>query len=107
MQGLVERAGVRGRFDDVVGVGWRLVTAGDVRVDADVAAWFAGIGGVVVAVGADDGVTDVEGTYTRWFEEHDVVAALQRPDFSLFGTARAGAGATGLLDALRHQLETA
>ena len=51
VQGHVERDGVRGRFDDVVGVGWRLVTAGDVRVDADVAAWFAGIGGVVVAVG--------------------------------------------------------
>jgi 2-polyprenyl-6-methoxyphenol hydroxylase-like FAD-dependent oxidoreductase len=106
VQGLVERDGVRGRFDDVVGVGWRLVTAGDVPVDADAAAWFAGISGVVVPVGADDGVADVEGIYTRWFEEHDVVAALQRPDFSLFGTAGAATDVTDLLGALRRQLET-
>ncbi len=49
--------------------------------------WFASIGGRVVTVPADDPV------YGRWFTEHDATAALQRPDFHLYGTAASAAGA--------------
>ena len=40
VQGDVARDGVRMRFDDAVGAGWRLVTDGTVAVDGDLAEWF-------------------------------------------------------------------
>ena len=90
-------------FDDVHGVGWRLVT-----VDPDAAAldpalvgWLGTIGGTVVDVaGAADDLA-------AWFKAHDVRWALQRPDFHLFGTATDRAGAAGLLADLRRQLAPA
>jgi 2-polyprenyl-6-methoxyphenol hydroxylase-like FAD-dependent oxidoreductase len=87
-------------FDDVHGVGWRLVTLhGDEhRIDGGARAWFESIGGRVVAVSpADD-------TLRRWFSDHAVAWALQRPDFHLYGTAD-GPGAAGkLLARLRDHL---
>ena len=65
--------------------------------DPDAATWFASIGGAVVVVEPD-------ATYERWFAEHGVVWALQRPDFHLYGTAGTTDGATALLDELRHHL---
>jgi hypothetical protein len=96
--------GHAGLLDDVVGVGWRLVTmhpdlAG--RLPTDALARFAGIGGRVVAVAAAD---DVDGTYTSWFTEHEVAAVLQRPDFHLFGSAAEPGDAGALLDDLHRSL---
>ena len=100
------------RFDDVFGVGWRLIVAAGVTTElpADLAAWFASIHGVIVRLGArpdaDAGTdaVDVAGTYTRWFAQHACVAALQRPDFRVFGTTADATGAAGLLAALRAAL---
>ncbi len=95
------------RFDDVHGVGWRLVTLGEPAVeleavlDAGLASWFTSIGGSVVAISPHD---DVAGTYTDWFAAHDATWALQRPDFHVHGVAADTAGATGLLTDLRHRL---
>ena len=91
-------------LDDVVGVGWRLVTvhpdlAG--RLSADARDRLAGIGGRVVTVAEAD---DVDGTYSSWFAEHDVVAVLQRPDFHLFGSACQPGDAGALLDDLHRSL---
>lgn len=101
LQADVERAGVRARFDDVVGAGWRLVTIAEPRIDDDLAAWFAGIGGTIVHIGSNGGtVVDVDGMYAAWFADHGVVAALQRPDFVLFGTASEAEKIPGVLRAL-------
>ena len=62
--------------------------------------WFASIGGRVVTVPADDPV------YGRWFTEHDATAALQRPDFHLYGSARSPDGAAALVEQLRTRLAT-
>jgi hypothetical protein len=104
LQADVERDGLRSRFDDAVGAGWRLVTDGPVAVDGTLAQWFANIGGTVVAVGGESGLADVDGAYGRWFTEHAVIAALQRPDFVLFGTAEAASDVDGLLRALQSRL---
>jgi 2-polyprenyl-6-methoxyphenol hydroxylase-like FAD-dependent oxidoreductase len=90
--------------DDVVGNGWRLVTPDAALADAlppAVAAWFAGLGGRVVAVPPE---VDVDGTYADWFAAHGVAAALQRPDFHVYGTAATPAGAAALLIDLRDAL---
>ena len=104
VQGDVERDGARMRFDDAVGAGWRLVTDGQVAVDGALAQWFTSIGGAVVAVGGESALTDVDGAYGRWFAEHGLIAALQRPDFVLFGTAAAPSDVDGLVCALRERL---
>ena len=88
------------RFDDVHGAGWRLITVEPEPVDLapDAARWFASIGGRVVTVAADDPV------YGRWFAAHDATAALQRPDFHLYGTAADPDRAAALVDHLRSRL---
>jgi 2-polyprenyl-6-methoxyphenol hydroxylase-like FAD-dependent oxidoreductase len=88
------------RFDDLHGVGFRLVTVdpGAHDLDTDLVDWFCTIGGAVVDVG---GASD---DLAAWFDRHDARWALQRPDFALFGTAVDAPGATALLTALRHRL---
>ena len=88
------------RFDDVHGAGWRLVAidAEPLELDPATSRWFASIGGRVVTVPADDPV------YGRWFDEHHATAALQRPDFHLYGTAASPAGAAALVERLRAGL---
>ena len=109
IQGAVTAAGQRKRFDDAVGAGWRLVTAPEAVVDLgdDLARWFAALGGVIVSVGAGGELGDPDGTYAKWLADHDAVAVLQRPDFHVYGTARAAEGsesAAELVGALRSSL---
>jgi flavoprotein hydroxylase len=89
-----------GWFDDLYGVGWRLVTVdpegshlGPAIID-----WLGTIGGAVV------NVTSSAADLSTWFEAHQVRWALQRPDFHLFGTATDLDGATALVAELRRQL---
>ena len=94
-QGLVDGR----RFDDVHGVGWRLVSLdGAPPLDADLTRWFASLGGRIIAVPADHPV------YGRWFSEHRCRAALQRPDFHVYGTATGPDGMAPLLAGLRARL---
>ena len=88
------------RFDDVAGAGWRLIVVDiDVdRIDPAQREWFESIGGRIVDITHPDPV------YRRWFTSHDTSAALQRPDFHLYGTAPTAAAAGALLGDLRHQL---
>lgn len=92
-------------FDDVHGAGWRCVTDSSLAaespddLDPDLIGWFAGLHGEVVDVaGRSDDLH-------RWFVDHDVRWALQRPDFHLYGTAADISGAEGLLLSLRSRLE--
>jgi hypothetical protein len=94
------------RFDDAVGAGWRLVSPGTVAVDPALADWFETIGGAVVAVDGEPGLLDVDGTYGRWFAVNGVSAALQRPDFTLFGTATEPSDVNAVLRSLQERLAT-
>ena len=73
-------------------------------LDDALAAWFESIGGRMVAIGTT--VEDVEGRYRRWFADHGVAAALERPDFAVYGTASSGRDIPALLTRLRRELET-
>jgi 2-polyprenyl-6-methoxyphenol hydroxylase-like FAD-dependent oxidoreductase len=103
VQGNVASAGGIGRCDDIHGAGWRLVTFGNETIDLEpqLASWFAAIGGSAVTVTPAD---DIDGTYGDWFAAHDVVWALQRPDFHVHGVASDATGAAGLLVDLRNRL---
>jgi len=102
-------AGANGvaRFDDVVGAGFALVsTRGDPApyLTPVQRAWFAARGGVCAHIAGDAPLRDVDGAYARWFAAHDCAVALQRPDFTLFGTARELSGTGALVDALRARI---
>jgi 2-polyprenyl-6-methoxyphenol hydroxylase-like FAD-dependent oxidoreductase len=106
IQAELEHDGRRARFDDAVGAGWRLVTMAETALDPDLAEWFATIGGATVAFDSGDrSPHDVDGTYRAWFANNGVVAALQRPDFSLFGTATRAADVPKLVGSLRAALQ--
>ncbi len=102
-----DAAGCPARFDDVVAPGWLLVTPHERLVlDDDLLGWFGTIGGRVVTIDAGD-LVDLDGTYRDWFAAHDALAALQRPDFHVYGTAGDHDGATELLSSLRSALHAA
>jgi 2-polyprenyl-6-methoxyphenol hydroxylase-like FAD-dependent oxidoreductase len=107
VQDLVQLGSSAGRFDDVIGRGFALVSmAGDPRaaLDAELADWFRSLGGLTAHVGKGAPVEDLNGGYTRWFEEHGACIALMRPDFALFGAAKGLSGARALVRGLRESL---
>ena len=107
VQDRVRRGDAEGRFDDVVGRGFALVSPiGDpaAALDRESAAFFAALGGVTAHVSADGPIFDANGGYARWFAAHGAAVALQRPDFYVFGTAPALDGARGLVESLRSAL---
>ena len=109
VQGVVERAGREGRFDDVVGGGFQLIVAdGDPfehlshrqrtllhTLDATVAS---------LDPAAPHGVHDCDGRLTAWLSQHNAHAVLVRPDFYVFGAAASAHAVPALLDDLRTQL---
>jgi flavoprotein hydroxylase len=107
VQDAVRTGNGSGRFDDVVGRGFALVSpAGDpaAALGAERARYFASLGGFTAHVGARAPIEDLRGGYARWFAQHGVALALVRPDFAVFGTAPALDGALALVAALRDRL---
>jgi hypothetical protein len=85
-------------FDEVHGVGWRLVTLDAIAAltDDPLSAWFESLGGRVVGIDAPDAAPWLVALGARWF--------LQRPDFRLYGASPDASGAADLLHHLRHRL---
>jgi 2-polyprenyl-6-methoxyphenol hydroxylase-like FAD-dependent oxidoreductase len=107
VQDQVQRDGVTGLFDDVVGPGFALVSLdGDpaAHLDARLAAFFASLGGVTAHVGGGGPIADLGDGYRRWFRERGVAVALQRPDFHVFGTAPSLSGVDSLVSGLRDRI---
>jgi len=107
VQDRVRHAGATGLFDDVVGGGFALVSPhGDpgAALDPELAAFFRSLGGVTAHVGPGGPVADLADGYARWFAEHGVAVALQRPDFQVFGTAQKLADTGALVAELRDRL---
>jgi 2-polyprenyl-6-methoxyphenol hydroxylase-like FAD-dependent oxidoreductase len=85
-QGLVRIDGREGLFDDLVGRGFIMLTRGTdpaAVLSADDLAFWTGIGGRIVRLGAD--VIDSEGQYTRLMDAHARDVLIKRPDYYMFG----------------------
>ncbi|MGW7544183.1 bifunctional 3-(3-hydroxy-phenyl)propionate/3-hydroxycinnamic acid hydroxylase MhpA [Streptomyces sp. NPDC054770] len=101
--------GRTGLFDDLVGNGWTLMTAvppGRLPLDDDQHAFLRTLGARIVHVTRariPGAVIDMDADATRWLTENNADLALVRPDFYVFGTARADR-ADVLVDSLRHQM---
>jgi 3-(3-hydroxy-phenyl)propionate hydroxylase len=109
-QGVVSTPdGRAGRFDDVFGHGFRLVTrkGTDGLLDSDQQTFLDRIGCTVhtLADGEARSLGDDEGTYTRYLDEIGADMFICRPDFVVFGSCVAadlGALIAQLQDKLHH-----
>jgi hypothetical protein len=107
LQAQVRRGDAIGRFDDLVGRGFTLLSpVADPThlLDPDLAAFFASLGGTSAQVAPEAPVHDLTGSYARWFTKHGVGVVLQRPDFHIFGTAPSVDGTSALVRQLRSVL---
>ena len=106
-QDQVRVSGRTGLFDDVVGRGFALLCPScDPKslLDPELAAFFASLGGVSAHVARDGPIEDLSGRYAKWFEAAGAAVALQRPDFTVFGTAPQASSANALVRELRDRL---
>jgi resorcinol 4-hydroxylase (NADPH) len=92
IQGRVAFDGRTGRFDDVVGRGWFLLSTpgSESPLTDEQARAFAAVGGRVLTVGllgTSTEVVDLEGVYTAWMDEHGIRHMIVRPDFYVAATA--------------------
>jgi 3-(3-hydroxy-phenyl)propionate hydroxylase len=109
VQGVVERAGRRGRLDDVVGGGFQLIVAGGDPVEAlshRQRGLLDALGATVASLdpAAPHGVRDSDGRLSAWLSEHNAHAVVVRPDFYVFGGVASPEAVPALLDDLRIQL---
>ena len=109
VQGVVEREGREGRFDEVVGGGFQLIVAdGDPfeHLSGRQRALLDTLGTTVATLdpAAPLGVRDCDGRLTAWLSEHNAHAVVVRPDFYVFGGAASPEAVPALLDDLRTQL---
>ena len=103
-QGLVEKGGRRGLFDDVVGRGFTLVGAAvdpAEHLNEINRAFLDSIGATVANIAADTEVRDVDDGYAKFFAGEGYKIALSRPDFYLFGAVANVDELNPMIDALR------
>jgi 2-polyprenyl-6-methoxyphenol hydroxylase-like FAD-dependent oxidoreductase len=103
VQGIVSWKGRAGRFDDVVGRSFVLLTQRAVELDVEQDAFLERIGAHIVRL---DELSDLDGRLTAWLDTAGAAAALIRPDFYVFGAVGALEQVPALVDDLRSQLST-
>jgi 2-polyprenyl-6-methoxyphenol hydroxylase-like FAD-dependent oxidoreductase len=101
VQGLVRLDGQEGRFDDLVGKGFVLLTRRAPELPLPVADALDVIGAKIVAL---DELEDLDDRLTAWLDEHRVAAVLVRPDAYVFGAVQALEDVPALVDDLRSHL---
>ncbi|MGV9943501.1 bifunctional 3-(3-hydroxy-phenyl)propionate/3-hydroxycinnamic acid hydroxylase MhpA [Streptomyces sp. NPDC003401] len=114
-QATVAGAEGEGLFDEIVGLGFVLLAAGDPAelLDDRRRAFLDGLGtryaqvlpaGTQSATPAPGSVLDVEDRYLPYLARHDATAVLVRPDFTVFGAAHGIEELGALVDQLAHRL---
>jgi 2-polyprenyl-6-methoxyphenol hydroxylase-like FAD-dependent oxidoreductase len=101
VQGTVRLGDGEGRFDDVVGKGFVLLTRRAADLPAPHVVFPARLAAHAVAL---DQLDDLDGRLTAWFDEHGLEAVLVRPDGYVFGAVEALEDLPALLDELRSHL---
>ncbi len=106
-QGLVGRGGTEGRFDDIAGGGFLIVSRGErPLVSPGDAAFWASLGGRFAHISDATGdIADVEEVYTQLMNEYGCDVLLKRPDYYLFGACRTAKDLPALIGDLRGQIQ--
>ncbi len=101
VQGLIRLGENEGRFDDVVGKDFVLLTRRAADLPPDDAELLERIGARAVAL---DELHDLDGRLTAWLDQHGVEAVVVRPDAYVFGAVEALDALPALVDHLRTHL---
>ena len=110
-QGIVETNGRRGRFDQVVGLGWFILAINKSTKDLlspQQHALFVRLGGRVVEIGSAGSsapVIDLERTYEEWATQIDAAYIILRPDFYVAATANSQKALSMRFDELTKKLQ--
>jgi 3-(3-hydroxy-phenyl)propionate hydroxylase len=94
IQGTVAYKGRTGRFDEVVGREWFVLTDSNFAAETLTTAQqekLAKVGGATLTVGprgSGANVIDINGTYANWFKENNVSHLVVRPDYFVAATAK-------------------
>jgi 3-(3-hydroxy-phenyl)propionate hydroxylase len=109
-QGRIRKGTAEGRGDDLLGHGFQLITRHAPRLGDTQRAALDAIGCSIAVLDdpddpADpaDPITDLDGVYTRFLNEHGADAYITRPDWYVFGVASA-ADLPDLVDELAARL---
>jgi len=110
--GTIAYDGKKGRFDDLVGLGFALVLRGAqdrAALSAENLVFLEKLGAKVVHLAPDDaaagGFVDLDGKYAAYMDAHGIRAMLVRPDFYLYGGAADAAQIPDLVDGLAAGLK--
>jgi 3-(3-hydroxy-phenyl)propionate hydroxylase len=108
VQGVVDAGGHAGRFDDVVGRGFVLLSRGDDPRTTLTSEQLTALERLPVRFAhlgpGPDAITDVDAAMTGWLDRHAAAAVVVRPDFYVFGAVRASEYVTDLVADLLTQL---
>jgi hypothetical protein len=104
--GRVKKKGVQGRFDDVVGLGWVLMTRSFetlLEVKATHSDLITDFNLQLVHVVASGDITegatqDLDSKFLPFMKQHDIQSMIIRPDFYLYGAETTTASAKNLLN---------
>jgi 2-polyprenyl-6-methoxyphenol hydroxylase-like FAD-dependent oxidoreductase len=103
----VRSGGEQGRFDDVVGLGFVLISRSAAALQSlgtPQRSFLAALGGRLVVLGSD-AVTDLDGKYLPFMEQHGIHTMLVRPDFYLYGAVANAADVNPLVADLAADLK--
>jgi 2-polyprenyl-6-methoxyphenol hydroxylase-like FAD-dependent oxidoreductase len=111
VQGTVAGQTGEGRFDDVVGSGFALLTAeGDPRslLSGEQLELLDGLATHFASLdpAARSGLRDLDGRLGAWLRDNGAAAVIVRPDFHVFGAVGSPVEVPGLVDELDRQLMT-
>jgi len=108
--GTVRQGARTGRFDDLVGLGFVVVSRQPqalARLGARQRGFLAALGARCVCVtadGAGDTLADIDGKYLPFMQQHGIGTMVVRPDFYLYGAASQADEVNALIDALAADL---
>ena len=106
-QGVIELNGRRGRADDVLGVGWCLISRTNLWSTCRESSrhLLEDLGFRLLDIGPTGNALDVDQKYTTFLSDNGLEAILVRPDFYVFGGVESPGDVDELLDDLRAQLQ--
>lgn len=109
IDGVIRVGDKQGRLCDLFGtLGWLIVepsrgSDGKVSLSPETRTLFSKVLRGKSLVLTDDDVEDTTGTFTNWFQEHNAMGVLLRPDHYVYGVAKTSADMESLVQrAIRH-----
>ena len=109
VQGRISQHGRTGRYDDIAGPGFSLISLHgdpDVLLSSEQLAFLDGLGAqrICLAGNGQASARDADGELTGWLQAAGVAAVIVRPDFYVFGSAPSPSDVGTLVDDLRTHM---